>query len=69
MKEQKATPWKWLNEIGEKEGDMRAEYTKIDKETLKSIIERNGYNVVIKLLGEIISEDIALTAITDNQTE
>lgn len=42
---------------------MRREYTKIDKETLKSIIERNGYNVVIALLGEIISEDITLTAV------
>ena len=44
---------------------MRQRYTDIDKDTLKSIIERNGYNVVIKLLGEIISEDITLVAIKE----
>lgn len=47
----------------------RARYTEIDKETLKSIIERNGYNAVIKLLGEIISEDITLTALQEPTTE
>ena len=44
---------------------MRQRYTEIDKNTLKSIIERNGYNLVIKLLGEIISEDITLVAIKE----
>ena len=44
---------------------MRQRYTDIDKDILKSIIERNGYNLVIKLLGEIISEDITLVAIKE----